>query len=69
MGGGREGHYGFHRRQYAVMILLFYFKGEVKSPILHNTRDGSMFLTFTLYVILGGGLGLWVGWEEGEEES
>ena len=25
-----------------VMILLF-FKGQVKSPVLHNTRDGSEF--------------------------
>ena len=26
----------------------FFYKGQVKSPILHNTRDGSssMFLTF-----------------------
>ena len=30
-----------HRR-HAVMIL-FFFKGQVKSPILHNTRDGSEF--------------------------
>ena len=36
-----EGHYGFcHRMRHAVMTL-FFFKGQVKSPILHNTRDGS----------------------------
>ena len=28
-----------------------------------------MFLTFRTICNLGGGLGLWVGWEEGEEES
>ena len=35
------------------------------------TRNGSELcsLLFALYVILGGGLGLWVGWGEGEEES
>ena len=26
-----------------VMILLLFFKGQVKSPVLHNTRDGSEF--------------------------
>ena len=26
-------------------MILFFFKGQVKSPVLHNTRDGS-FLTF-----------------------
>ena len=30
----------FCRRRHAVRIL-FFFKGQVKSPILHNTRDGS----------------------------
>ena len=30
--------------------------------------QSSMFHTFTLSVILGGGLRLWVGWEEGKEE-
>ena len=43
------GDYGFCHRRHAVMILFFFFKGQVKSPILHNnTRDGSefMFLTF-----------------------
>ena len=46
----------------------FFLKGQVKSPVLHNTRDGSA-LPFALYEILGGGLRLWVGWEEGKEES
>ena len=23
--------------------ILFFFKGQVKSPVLHNTRDGSEF--------------------------
>ena len=40
-GGGDTGHYGFcHIMRHAVMIL---FKGQVKSPILHNIRDGSKF--------------------------
>ena len=39
--GGDTGHYGFcHIMQHAVMI---FYKGQVKSPILHNTRDGSEF--------------------------
>ena len=33
----------FCHRRHAVMILLFIFKGQVKSPILHNTRDESEF--------------------------
>ena len=40
--GGGEGQYGFCLRRHAVMIL-FFFKGQIKSPILHNTRDGSEF--------------------------
>ena len=40
--GVEGGHYGFCHRRHAVMIL-FLFKGQVKSPILHNTRDGSEF--------------------------
>ena len=35
IGGGRGGRGG-------MMILLF-FKGQVKSPVLHNTRNGSEF--------------------------
>ena len=52
------------------MILLF-FKGQVKSPIFITQGVGQscMFLTFRTLCNLGGGLGLWVGWEEGEEES
>ena len=42
--GGTTGHYGFcHIMRHAVMILFFFYKGQVKSPILHNTRDGSEF--------------------------
>ena len=41
-GGWTGGHYGFCNKRHAVMIL-FFFKGQVKSPILHNTRDGSEF--------------------------
>ena len=42
-GGGGYVRYGFcHRRRHAVRILLS-FLGQVKSPILHNTRDGSEF--------------------------
>ena len=25
------------------VTILFFFKGQVKSPVLHNTRDGSEF--------------------------
>ena len=55
------------------MIILFFFKGQVKSPILHNTKDAGSdcyvpYLSY-YYVILGRGLGLWVGWKEGKEES
>ena len=25
------------------VMILFFFKGQVKSPVLHNTRDGSEF--------------------------
>ena len=71
-GRGDTGHYGFcHRMRHAVMIL-FFFKGQVKSPILHKHKGWVRVLCslpFTLYVILGGGLQLWVGWEEGKEES
>ena len=44
-GGGDTGHYGFcHIMWHAVMILfLFFYKRQVKSPILHNTKDGSEF--------------------------
>ena len=33
-------HYGFCHRRHSVN---FFFKGQVKFPILHNTRDGSEF--------------------------
>ena len=67
-GGGGGGHYGFCHRRLAVMIF-FFFKGQIKSPILHNTREGSEFYVFRTICNLGRGLGLWVGWEEGVEES
>ena len=35
-GGGGGGGVG-------VMILVCFFKGQVKCPVLHNTRDGSDF--------------------------
>ena len=42
--GMDTGHYGFcHIMRHAVMILFFFYKGQVKSPILRNTRDGSKF--------------------------
>ena len=46
-------------------------KRTVKSPILHNTRDGAEFKVLTLHTICNfrGGLGLRVGWEEGEGEE
>ena len=47
---GDTGHYRFcHRMRHAVMIffamMIFFsfFKGQVKSPILHNTGNGSEF--------------------------
>ena len=41
---GGEGTIGFCYRRHAVMNLsFFFFKGQVKSPILHNTRDWSEF--------------------------
>ena len=46
-GGGEDtGHYGFcHIMRHAVMILffLYLYKGQVRSPILKNTRDGIEF--------------------------
>ena len=44
LGTEGTGHYGFcHILRHAVMILFFFYKGQVKSPILHDTRDGSEF--------------------------
>ena len=53
------------------VMILFFFKGQVKSPVLHNKGWVRVLcsLPFALCVILGGGLRLWVGWEEGKEES
>ena len=54
---------------------MFINKGQVKPPILHNTRDCSEFyvpyLSHSIYLkhFSGGEFGLWVKWEEGEEES
>ena len=40
--GGDTGHYGFcHRMLHSDDS--FFFKGQVKSPILHNTRNVSEF--------------------------
>ena len=61
-------HYGFCHRRHAV-IILFFFIGQVKSPILHNTRDVSDFYVPYLSHDSNFRGGLWVGWEEGEEES
>ena len=49
------------------MILLF-FKDR-SSLQYFITGSKFMFLTFHTICNLGGGLGLWVGWEEGKEES
>ena len=56
LGRGEGGHYGFCHRSHAVVIL-FFFKGQVKSPILLNTRDGSEFYVpylshYTLLLLL-----------------
>ena len=37
IGGGGRGGWG------CGVMILFFFKGQVKSPVLHNTRDGSEF--------------------------
>ena len=43
-GGGGEGNVMvFCHRRLAVVKFLLKKKGQVKSPILHNTRDGSEF--------------------------
>ena len=56
---------------FAIEGIFFFFKGQIKPPILHNTRDGSefMFLTLRTKVTSGRGLGDWVGLGEREEES
>ena len=53
------------------MILLFFLKDSASLQYFKTQEMGqsSMFLTFRTICNLGGGLGLWVGWEEGEEES
>ena len=52
------------------MILSFLKDGSsFRYFITQGMGQSSMFLTFALYLILGGGLRLWVGWEVGKEES
>ena len=53
-------------------MIFFFFKKDRSSLqyfIAQGMGQKSMFLTFRTICNLGGGLGLWVGWEEGEEES
>ena len=52
------------------MILLFLKdRSSLRYFITQGMSQSSMFLTFRTICNLGGGLGLWVRWEEGEEES
>ena len=55
-----------------VMILFFFFFKD-RSSLQYFITQGWVrvlcSLPFALYVILGGGLRLWLGWEEGKEES
>ena len=48
-----------------------FVKGQVNFQyfITQGMGQSSMFLTFRTILILGRGLRLWVGWEEGKEES
>ena len=52
-------------------MILFFLKdrSSLQYFITQGMGQSSMFLTFCTICNLGGGLGLWVGWEEGEEES
>ena len=53
-------------------MILFFFKGQVKSPILHNTRDGSEFIFLLTLRIACNFRGRTWGLDrvgEGEEES
>ena len=48
----------------------FFFLRTGQYFITQGMGQSSMFLTFRkLHVILGRGLGVWVGWGKGEEES
>ena len=49
-------------------MILFFFK-SLQYFITQGMGQSSMFLTFRTTCNFGGRLGLWVGWEEGEEES
>ena len=55
------------------MILFFFFFLKDRSSLQYFITQGMgqslCSLPYALYVILGGGLGLWGGWGEGEEES
>ena len=71
---GGAGYYGVcHIMRHAVMILFLIFIKD-RSSLQYFLTPGMGLrvlcsLHFALYVILGGGLMLWVGWEEGKEES
>ena len=66
------GHYGFCHRRHAVLILFLKNKTN-RSSLQYFITQGMEFYVpyFSHYNIcnLGGGLGLWVWWEEGEKES
>ena len=47
----------------------FFLKDRSSLQYFITQGMGQSSLPYTLYVILGGGLGVWVGWGEGEEES
>ena len=55
------------------MIFFFFFFLKDRSSLQHFVTQGmgqsSCSLPYALYVIIGGGFVVWVGWGEGEEES
>ena len=69
-GGGEGGHYGFCHRRHAVMILFFLKDRSSLQYFIITQGMGQRLcsLPYALHVILGEGLGLWVGWGKGEEE-
>ena len=58
-----------HRRHAVIILLFLKDRSSLQYFITQGMGQSSMFLTFRTLYNLGGGLGLWVGWEEGEEES
>ena len=61
-GGGGRGDDSFFFLKDRSSLQYFITQGMGQSSMFRT------FLPFALYVILGGGLRLWLGWEEGKEE-